>query len=472
VEIDGRSVSLARRRAMSGGKTALAAAAQQRAATAPAATPPAQAAPATVQPPSAQVTVQPVGDSARVTGAARDTFANVSGSAAIDAPASSSARTGVPKVGYSRTGAGAIVSGTLVRSKVSVTGDEAGASAAITGEADQRPEDDLTPRNDGGPRRSRFSITMPGTAHAFAARDRERTASIESTDRGLPVTGPALGRSPLVTGDEEGAYRSITGNQYNTPSGRPAPVRGARAAAGVTWAGQRLTGVHVEPHERVSGTSRDATTVTGSQYQGSGPLRAPSAAGVSGDAPIHDAHVTGTERGSARSITGTPYYREQPETQPGEDAIARIDERFSIRSPQRSAQRRAAAAGEGATAVTGSFAGGTGKCTGNLEFEFRSRSVSAADQAARLRVTGEGRAAGPRITGAAWNERDNVTGTEGSTASGRNPSVRAGTPQAFANARRFKALASHEEPKHLVTGMSGYSSDSAAKVTLSGGAQG
>jgi hypothetical protein len=64
-----------------------------------------------------------------------------------------------------------------------------------------------------------------------------------------------------------------------------------------------------------------------------------------------------------------------------------------------------------------------------------------------------------------------VTGTEGSTAAERNPSERAGKPQAFSGARRFKTLAKHEETKNLVTGLLGWSGKTAAKVTLSGGAQ-
>jgi hypothetical protein len=87
-----------------------------------------------------------------------------------------------------------------------------------------------------------------------------------------------------------------------------------------------------------------------------------------------------------------------------------------------------------------------------------------------LSVTGEGRPGG--VTGGAWSEQTNVTGTESKSAIGRNPSERKGKAQAFAGARRFATFADTEEPKRLVTGMFGYSSDSAAKVTLSGGAQG
>jgi hypothetical protein len=110
--------------------------------------------------------------------------------------------------------------------------------------------------------------------------------------------------------------------------------------------------------------------------------------------------------------------------------------------------------------------------TGNTEFQFKSRSATDPDAAAaRLRLTGEGRAHGSHVTGGSWSEKSNVTGTEGPTAAERNPSERSGEPKAFSGARRFKTLAKREDSKQLVTGLLGWSGKTAAKVTLSGGAQ-
>jgi hypothetical protein len=75
------------------------------------------------------------------------------------------------------------------------------------------------------------------------------------------------------------------------------------------------------------------------------------------------------------------------------------------------------------------------------------------------------------VTGWSWSEQPNVTGTEGAIAAERNPSERAGKAQAFSGARRFKTLARHGEARQLVTGLLGWSGKTAAKVTLSGGAQ-
>ena len=211
---------------------------------------------------------------------------------------------------------------------------------------------------------------------------------------------------------------------------RPDPVTGAKVVAGSTWRGQRVTGIAVE----------------------------------------HDPRVTGDAPGACAAITGTPYRGPGTSEAWCDPVLPREPAGFSVRSPQHAlAPRESAAPARG---ITGSFALGQDKLTGNLEFLFwpRADREEAAPQA-RLRITGEGRT-GNHVTGGAWSEHARVTGTEGATAGQRNPSERAGKPQAFAGARRFAALANHEEPKHLVTGMSGYSSDTSAKVTLSGGAQG
>jgi len=426
------------------------------------------------------------------------------------------------KVGFTRTPAGLTVSGSLVRSAVRVTGDEAG-SVAITGEADQRIDDDLTPRADDRPssaaqfRRqaephgsSVHGTNLGRSLRSAGSRERSREAAIESTAGGLPVTGSALGRSVRITGDEAGSCRRVTGDQYLSPAERqsecggtgggtaPAahmgaqrrdPVTGAKVRTAQTWTGRRVTGIDVEHDPRVTGDEPGSCrTITGSSYQGAATIDAwcdddaaaeararlaPRVAtmAVTGDTPRDAAGVTGTARGATRSITGTPYY--SPEAAPTAPAepVAAIDERFSVRSPQRAAQLRANGNG-GNKAITGSFASGGDKVTGNLEFVFRSRSPQSGEAtASRTRLTGEG-TPGRRITGDSWSDNAKVGGTESWIAVERNPSERGGKPKPFAGAVRFKALASAEEPKHLVTGMFGYSSDTGAKVTLSGGAQG
>ncbi len=421
-----------------------------------------------------------------------------------------------PKVGLARTARGLTVSGTLVRSRVAITGDEPGQGQRVTGEVDPRPEDDLTPRPDraGGPQFARAAD--PHGASVFGRfRARSTPGALELTVGGQPVTGTAVGRSARVTGDEDGACCAITGDQYFAPAARasecggrgggtaprehvgaarPDPVTGAKVMESRTWGGQRVTGPDVEHRPAVTGDEPGSCSViTGTQYQGPStmaawcdPARAeaaaarvtaaPAQAPVSGDVPLNSAAVTGTERGAQRAITGTPYYRDDPAIEPaGDDGLARIARSFSVSPPQRQAQLRALRdappPGGAGQRITGAFAIGADKVTGSVEFAYRTRQPAQPD-AKRARITGEGRTEGPAITGDAWTDHARVTGTEGYIAAGRNPSERAGKPHGWAGAGRFKDEGKHEPPRQIVTGMVGWTAKSAAKVTLSGGAQG
>jgi hypothetical protein len=122
--------------------------------------------------------------------------------------------------------------------------------------------------------------------------------------------------------------------------------------------------------------------------------------------------------------------------------------------------------------VTGSFSIIPSKMTGNLEFHSARAALDRDRGPAHSRLTGEGRTQGPAITGAAWYDRSRVTGTEAETAAERNPSRADGKPQAFSGTRRFKLLAKREDARQMVTGLVGWSGKTAARVTLSGGAQG
>ncbi len=473
-----------------------------------------------------RVTGLRIGQGLQVTGDERGTGQPVSGTQYIGTETGAAWRAGGPKVGFARTEGGLTVSGSLVRSQVRITGDEAGGSVTITGEADQRIDDDLTQRRDrAGATQAQFQrqanphgATVFGTnlgrsARSVGSRDRQRLPALESTESGRAITGSALGRSLRVTGDESGACRLVTGSQYMAParrqaecghagggtapaaqigSGRPDPVTAAKVSVSQSWGGQRITGVDVEHNPRVTGDEPGSCSVlTGSQYQGrftvdgycdtadaagARMVRRPADAAVTGDTPANDRAVTGTARGATRDITGTPYYRTDAEVARPADPVAAVDERFSIRSPQRAAHLRSdrsapAEAGQ-ENRITGSFAVGMGKVTGNVEFLARSRQGSDRNQKpAHAKISGEGSRSGSPITGDSWADHPSVTGTEGAFAADRNPSERAGKRQNFAGAGVFKAEVKREEPKQLVTGMFGYFSKSGARVTLSGGAQ-
>ena len=485
------------------------------------------------------VTGSRIGRGTQVTGNEPGSQLPVSGTQYIGAGDGAPVRSGGPKVGLARTSGGVVVSGTLVRSQVRVTGDEPGGRIRITGEADQTPEDDLTPRSADSAYvtaqfnrqvdphgHSVFGTNLGRSARVLGSRVRTREAFVESTESGLPITGSAVGRGSRVTGDEDGVCRVVTGSQYLTParaqaecgglgggtapaaqlgSPRRDPVTGAKVTVGQTWGGQSLTGTNVEHDPRVTGDAPGSCAlITGTPYQGATTLhgwcdtdavaaaeqrlpRRAATAQVSGDVPRPSDRVTGIDRGAVRDVTGTPYFRAEATDAAADrmDALAGLDARFSVSSPQRRAQLQVRAAreaersvvGQGAgpsdvsPTITGSFAIGRERVTGNTEFCFRSRSVAGPDNPpAHGRLTGEGRAQGARITGSSWSEQSNVTGTEGAIAVERNPSERAGEPQSFAGARRFKTLAKTPETRQLVTGLLGWSGKTAARVTLSGGA--
>jgi hypothetical protein len=462
-----------------------------------------------------------IGEGRQVTGDERGTLMPVSGTPYIDTDSATAYRQAAPKVGLMRTAGGQTVSGTLVRSQVRITGDEAGGSVGITGKADPRLDDDLTARSSQGgfaggqfqrqanPHGSSvFGANLGRSVRSAGSRDRSRTLAIETTEKGQAVTGSALGRSVRMTGDESGACRSVTGNQYLAPAraqagcggmppatgaGRPDPVTASKVSVSASWGGQRITGMDVEHNPRVTGDEPGScAALTGSQYQGrstaedwcdtaSAGAAAARRSGravrqVTGDTPLHGDTVTGIARGAGRDITGTPYHATvQADSAPPVDPVATLDNRFSVRSVQRAAHLLAGTAAPApagnASRITGSFAVGGGKVTGNGEFLLRPRSVQAGDKPpAHNRISGEGMDGG-KITGDAWGAHRAVTGTDGAFAADRNPSERGPKAKAFAGSTVFKSQAVYEEPKQLVTGMF-YFAKSGARVTLSGGAQG
>lgn len=429
-------------------------------------------------------------------------------------------RPGSQKVGASRTGRGLVVTGTQVRNGVQITGDESNPAIAITGESDQELVDDLVKRGERTGHapsqfsrqhdphgRSVFGANLGRSDHAIGSRQRARHPVAEHTEAGHPISGTAVGLSERVTGDDRGACRTITGNQYlsqdrscaiapahrvpgrpNPAMGRIDPVTGDKVSVSLSLDGSRITGASVEHDTRVTGDEYGAcAAVTGTPYLGRTQYEAacdavPSGAAaghlaITGDVPRADSKVSGTARGSGRPVSGTLYYcNEETAAAPAAKAerLLHIGSRFSVNSVQRDAQIRVASAaserGADTVTVTGPFALGNGKITGNQEFQFRPRSQ--VETPGRSRLSGEGRMAGAPLTGGAWTEHKHVTGTEGLTATHRNPSESGSKQQPFAGAGHFKRKGPEEESRQIVTGMVGWSAKSSAKVTLSGGARG
>lgn len=476
-----------------------------------------------------------IGHGQNVTGDEPGAGLQVTGTQYVGKETGFSPRQGGVKVGATRTTAGLVVTGSQVRSTVMITGDESNPALRITGEADQEMADDLMDRREQGAYTSMqfarqhnphgqtvFGTNLGRSAKSTGSRERNRERALEQTDGGQPISGTAVGRSARMTGDEAGSCLAITGNQYLKPAnkqslcelpgarsaaragvamgmhGRIDPVTGEKVVVSETWTRQRISGVDVEHNSNVTGDESGAcSTVTGTPYVGPSQYEASCDTGtvhaaaqrvtpgigggnrVSGNTPLNVEHVTGTQRGGERAITGTAYYSAERESAMQGNAIQHIDSRFSIGSPQRKAHLRADVAAVAAvlapsaeSRITGTFAAGHGKITGNQEFHFSPRARGERSSEDKSRITGEGRAEGPAITGGAWGEQNNVTGTEGYIATERNPSERAGKPQAFAGSNAFKGKGNHKAPTQHVTGMVGWSAKTAARVTLSGGAQG
>lgn len=463
-----------------------------------------------------------IGAGAQVTGDEPGRGLPVSGSQYILANPSPTTPAAGPKVGLVRTAQGLVVSGTTVRNKVAITGDEFGEHLPITGEADQKVDDDLTPRRDDSYRAAQFPRrTDPHGASAVRGRRPGAATSsgdgslppLETSEGGLGITGTAVGRSGRVTGNEAGSCRPLTGDQYQGRSagssecggtgggtapaahlGRPRldPVTGGKVTESQTWRGQRVTGPDVEHRSNATGDESGASrTVTGTAYQGpssasdrcepdgdrADALRAesrPENPAVTGDVPMYDETVTGIERGRRSSVTGTPYHHDMRAAEPGDGsevhafpvALARPGvRRQADTTPQDSSGDEPASSVLGQ--ITGSFAIAQGKVTGNNEFLPRPRSDRGGRQPV---VSGEGSAEGRVITGSAWTPNDRVTGTEGYIAAGRNPSEGGGGSHGWAGAVKFREQGVTETPRKHVTGHSGSSERAGAKVTLSGGA--
>lgn len=383
------------------------------------------------------------------------------------------------------TEGGRIITGTALGRSQRVTGDEPGACRRITGDQYLTPaaKQPLCATPVQGAPKVGISYTLSGTR--VSGTQIGQRLNIPGAITGIAEEGTCV----AVSGDEY-----IGAEQYKGLCGAiPPQASGEKVKVAETWHRQRITGVEVEHNPKVTGDEPGACApITGTPYVGPEQYEtycgddavqkatsrvAPQYARgtrVTGDTPLHVERVTGTHRGAERVITGTPYYRADIEEDFKLNVLERINRRFSVRSPQREAQLRASTevvqAPSAEVRITGSFAVGEGKITGNQEFHFIPRAKG--ERAARTRVTGEGRVEGPPITGSAWTENPKVTGTEDYIAAERNPSERAGGIHAFASAGLFKGKGRHDEPRQIVTGMVGWSAKSAAKVTLSGGAQG
>ncbi len=435
------------------------------------------------------------------------------------------------KVSVSETAKGKSVTGALVGRSPKVTGDEVGATRALTGTAylgsaapAAAPEKVILTHTAHGKPVTGTSVgggKLTGDERGMCARitgteylaaetvraecqseppARPNKVTLSTTLGSQSVSGAGVGRSAKVTGDEPGACRPITGSQYyNTNDfaalcASPSPRRAVSVMPRPASAGETAfpKSVGDAGREAACATVHPAVHPFGLDTSAVRPAVAViPAIAVTGDRPgAGGAVMTGDERGVCVSVSGTPYLGE--DNTPADCSTpasgrflnrARPAERedrlpapldFSIHSPAREAWERRGSAITGASMaeerITGPIAKAGGLITGTPDFRHRTAATQQEVPAA-ARLSGEGAQAGSRVTGDAWHAQSRVTGTEGASVLARNLSQR-GEPRGVGvvGAREFRDIERQPVPESRVTGSSG-NTVRGALVTVSGGAR-
>jgi len=452
-----------------------------------------------------------IGRSSKVTGDEPGTCKNVTGTEYLGADQAETfcgtrPQAGPAKVTLAETRKGKSVTGNNVGRSGKVTGDELGANRELTGTQYTKPTDGQVPVKQGGEQ-------APAKVGKSA------------TLRGGSVTGTMVGRSGKVTGDEPGSCRNVTGDDYvgqeqyeGFCSSTPAP-QDRKVGMSTTFKGETVTGTQTGRGGQVTGDEPGTCkAITGTPYAGAEqyrsycqpeeaivaeartrPQRATAGSVMTGQQPGIGGKMTGAQRGACEPLTGTPYVgadqvaaacpasAAEPNSPDFPQAMGSTPwTQFSVEAPSHASQTDAAhAAVTGARyeqgQITGPFGMATGKVTGTEEARFgRGRGAQAApapmpetvgtvDGRLKSRVTGEGMEAGMKITGDDWDRGDRVTGTEGTSSMGRNP-----TRRGPMNAMAPVAPKRNEEvpaPVSKVTGGSG-NTEKGSLITYSGGARG
>ncbi len=507
------------------------------------------------------VTGTMVGRDAAVTGNEQSTCRTITGTEYLGADMFREfCRTEPPKAqrrsGLSATSRGNAVTGNEVGRSEKVTGDEPGTCKRVTGSeyiAAGQAEAFCSTKPEPGPIRQTRAETRKGkvvtgdnvgtskkVTGGEAGADRQLTGTqymqlgeqpgnlppkvgTSGTLRGGSVTGTMVGRGVKTTGDEPGACRNVTGDDYvgqeqykdfceATPKATDRKVGVSR-----TLAGEAVTGTMTGRSEKVTGDEPGTCkAITGTPYSGSeqyeGYCETPAremaharmastkrnfGSAMTGQQPGIDAKMTGAEKGACETVSGTPYVGSDQvaevcpaiAAEPGAPDFPQVIggapwSDFSVEPPAHASERPIASSAvtgshEEHGRITGPFGMAAGKVTGTEQARFGRRAMPAAevppaveehtDGRIKSRITGEGQDAGKKVTGDDWERGDRVTGTEGNSATVRNPSRR-GAPMGAMGARA-NTPAEAPAPVSPVTGSSG-NTESGSLITYSGGARG
>jgi len=350
------------------------------------------------------------------------------------------------KVGFSTTVRGGGITGTMVGRGERVTGNEHSTCRNITG-------DDYIGRE-------QFGTYCKSTPEATDSK-----IAVSQTLAGLKVTGDLAQRSKIVTGDEPGTCKALTGTPYSGGDQYQAYCDATQAQAAQA---------RMQPSGRTFGKP-----MTGQQP------------GIGGK-------LTGAGRGACEPISGTPYIGSDQAAAacpaiPAEPGSADYPQalgnapwgNFSVSAPIHAAQHDGSFSHVTGSRyesghITGSFGKGGGKLTGTEEARFDRQQAAMPvmpataqmiDGRVKSRVTGEGMESGLKITGDDWDRGDHVTGTEGASATQRNLTRRGGGMSAMQMRKDMTRPQDIPEPVSKVTGGSG-NTEKGALITYSGGARG
>lgn len=455
-----------------------------------------------------RVTGTEIGRSNKVTGDEHGSCTTVTGNEylsveKVEAFCGTAPEAGPAKVSVLDTRDGQAVTGTAVGRSPKVTGDEAGACNKLTGS-------------------QYVSTSLPESLCGTRA---PRKVSVMSTAKERSLTGTNVDQSSKVTGDDYGACIAVSGTEYvdlaRYQACNRAPVVGPEKVSVMrTWRGQPVSGPSVERSENVTGDEYGSCQpVSGDEYVGPaqyaeycepgdqtasqarmevrGPERSLT---PSGTRVVFGGNVTGSERGEAVSVSGTPYSsgvqmgsrqlqgrfaQPGPRQAPPAPAPSEPWGGFSVSPPATAARDRSVmnvtgTAYSGGSRITGPVDRAEGLVSGTPEFRYREGVPAAAPpyvaqesppEGVRSRLTGDGRGMGPAITGAAWRLNESVTGTEGASAR-RNPTLRGDARGGSQGALQNKGIVERVElPASKITGSSG-NYPQGSLITYSGGARG
>lgn len=254
------------------------------------------------------------------------------------------------KVGASSTSHGQTVTGTMVGRSHSVTGDEASTCRPVTG----------------------TEYMGADIFRDFCQADAPKSSlrgGVSPTRQGNQVSGNRVGRSSMVTGDEPGTCKNVTGTEYVgadqslTYCKTALPQASAGASQTTTQKGKKVTGDNVERSDKVTGGEAGANRqLTGSQYMQLNEARAPAKVGVSstlrggsvtGTLVGRSQRMTGDEPGSCRNVTGDDYLGQEQFNE------------FCASTPRPEDKKVGASKTFNGETVTGTMTGRSGRVTGD-----------------------------------------------------------------------------------------------------------